>query len=360
MRVTRSSTDSGSTVRLADIARVAGVSSATVSYALTGVNGVSAPTRQRILRIARRLGYVANRHAAALRSRRSLLLGVLVTDIKNPFFAEIVSGIESAASANQYRVMLCVTRDGSVDEARHLQMLLEHNVDGLIIVPVACDPEGTYRNVRLLKAFQRRQIPIQCIVDGIRGLRTGRILTDVYKGTRLVVEHLIGLGHRHIAYFSQPFVKVRKGGRHAGYYDALQAFGVPARPELMIEAGLTPRDAYERTRWFVRRKIFFTAAVYPNDYMAVGGLRALRESGLNVPRDVSVTGFDDVEWARYCEVPLTTVRFPARELGERCVMELMRYIHADQDPDRTMCDIVLPPTLVVRESTAPPPGVAQS
>lgn len=342
------------TVRLADIAREAGVSSATVSYALTGERGVSEVTRQRILRIANELGYVANRQAAALRGQRSFILGVLVTNIKNPFFSEIVCGLESAAAGRRYRVMLCATDDGAEEEAAHLRMLLEHNVDGLILVPVASDPEGTYPNLKLLKMFQRRRIPIMCIVDAVRDLKTGRIITAVYEGTRIVVDHLIDLGHRDIAYFSQPFARVQKFGRHAAYQDSLQHAGIPFRSELMIETGLTPQEAYERTAWALDQGIRFTAAVYANDYMAIGGLRAIRDRGLRVPDDISVTGFDDVEWAQFAEVPLTTIRFPARDLGVMAVRELTDYLqNAPPGSEGPTCDIAIRPTLVVRKSTGP-------
>ncbi len=349
-------------VRLSDIAREAGVTSATVSYALAGRRGVSAETRRRILAIADSLGYIANRQAAALRGMRSYILGVVVTNIKNPFFAEIVCGIESAAAARGYRVMLCVTENDPNDEARHMKMLLEHHVDGLILVPVASDPEGTYANIKTLRMFQKCDIPVMCIVDFVRDAKTGRITTDVYKGTRLLMDHLIALGHRDIAYFSQPFARVQKHGRHAAYHDALAEAGIPFRPELLVETGLTPEEAYDRTGWMLDQGVRFTAAVYPNDYMAIGGLRKLRERGLRVPQDVSVTGFDDVEWARFCEVPLTTTRFPTRRLGELAILELIEAMRQASESEQApqMCDIVLAPELVVRQSTAPAPSAERS
>ncbi len=346
-----------SRVRLADIAREAGVTSATVSYALTGRSGVSADTRQRVLTIAERLGYVANRQAAALRCLRSYILGVLVTNIKNPFYASVVCGIEKEAAARRYRAMLCVTENDPSDEARHLKMVLEHNVDGLILVPVTSDPEGTYENIKLLRLFQKRHVPILCIVDSIPDLKAPAITTAVYEGTRLLVEHLIQLGHRDIAYFSQPFSRIRARGRHAAYHDALAEAGIPFRPELLVETGLTPEEAYERTGWMLDQGVRFTAAVYPNDYMAIGGLRKLREHGLRVPQDVSVTGFDDVDWARFCEVPLTTARFPTQRLGEMAVRELLEHIERGPESggDGLLRATVLDPELVVRESTGPAP-----
>lgn len=349
--------DSGSkrVVRLRDIAREAGVSTATVSYALTGAKGVSGLTRRRILSIADQMGYVPNRQAASLRSRRSYTLGVMVTNIKNPFFADMVCAIEKSAAA-RYRIMLCVTEDGFEQEAHHLKMLLEHNVDGLILVPVSSDSEGTYPNLALLKMFQRRRVPIICIVDGVRDLKTGRILTDVYAGTRMLIDHLAELGHQDIAYFSQPFSRVQKFGRHAAYYDALRMHGLPARPELLVETGLTPEEAYDRTTALVDSGVRFTAAVYPNDYMAIGGIRALLDRGLRVPQDISVTGFDDIEWARFCEVPLTTARFPRQEIGERAVREMIEHLASEPlDTLAGLSDVTIPPELVIRQSTGPAP-----
>ncbi|MGB9624337.1 MAG: LacI family DNA-binding transcriptional regulator [Phycisphaerae bacterium] len=344
-------------VRLSDIARAAGVTSATVSYALSGRDGVSAGTRQRILTIAERLGYIANRQAAALRGLRSYILGVIVTNIKNPFFAEIVCGVEKAAAKRRYRLMLCVTENNTGDEARHLKMLLEHNVDGLILVPVASDPDGSYENIKWLRMFCKRRKPVLCIVDSIPDLKAASITTDVYEGTRVLLEHLIQLGHRDIAYFSQPFARIRKCGRHAAYHDALAKARIPFRPELLVETGVTPEEAYEKTGWMLDQGIRFTAAVYPNDYMAIGGLRKLRERGLRVPEDVSVTGFDDVELARFCEVPLTTARFQTRRLGEMAVREMIASIERGPEPARGagLRSIVLRPELIVRESTGPAP-----
>ncbi|MGQ9650780.1 MAG: LacI family DNA-binding transcriptional regulator [Phycisphaerae bacterium] len=344
-------------MRLEDIARSAGVSTATVSYALAGTKGVSAATRRRILKIADELGYVPNRQASGLRAQRSLILGSLIPDIRNPFFADITSGLESSAASLNYRLMLCVTEDDPADEARHLQMLLEHHVDGLVIVPVARSPEGAYPNLKLLKLFQRRHIPIISIVDSINELETGRITTAVYQGTRLLMDHLIGLGHRDIAYFSQPFQRIQKYGRHTAYHDALREAGIPYRPELMVETGLSPAEAYRQTARLLDSGVRFTAAMYPNDYMAVGGLRMFRERGIRVPDDVSVTGFDDIELARYCEIPLTTAAFPIRQLGEMAIRELVSLLgRSDRGGEQPTVDVALRPTLVVRQSTGPPPA----
>jgi DNA-binding LacI/PurR family transcriptional regulator len=344
----------GPPARLSDIAREAGVTTATVSYALSGLKGVSPRTRQRILDIARRMNYVSNRQAAGLRQRRTFILGLSVTNIRNPFFAEIVCAVESTAAASRYRVMLCVTENDPADEQRHLMMLLEHNVDALILVPVASDPRGTYENLDLLRMFESRGIPIMCIVNSVRGLKANRVTTDVYQATRLLADHLLELGHRDIAYFSQPFTRVvRQHGRHAAYRDALREAGVPFRPELLVETGVTPDDAYEQTGRLLDSGVRFTAAMYPNDYMAIGGVRKLRERGVRVPEDVSVAGLDDVDLARFCEVPLTTARFPMRKIGELAVGELIARLESSREaaelpsPSRR----VLPAELVVRRST---------
>ena len=235
-------------------------------------------------------------------------------------------------------------------------MLLEHQVDGLILAPVSRSPDGDYPNIELLRTFQRRQIPVVCIVDSVRNLATARITTAVYHGTRMLVDHLIELGHRDIAYFSQPFQRVQKCGRHAAYQDALLQAGIPFRSELLVETGLTPDAAYERTGGLLDQGVRFTAAVYANDYMATGGLRKLRERGLRVPEDVSVTGFDDVDLARFCEVPLTTARFPMRQIGEMAVRELVDQLAQSDRLDGTPpLDVALRPELVRRQSTGPAP-----
>lgn len=284
-----------------------------------------------------------------------------MADIKNPFFSEIVSGLESAAAHRGYRLMLCVTEDDPEDEARHLQMLLEHHVDGLVLVPVSRSPEGAYPNLNLLRSFQQRRIPIMCIVDSIRDLPTGRITSGVYHGTRMLMDHLIELGHRDIAYFSQPFQRIQKYGRHMAYHDAMREAGIAFRKELLVETGLGPMAAYERTAWLLDQRVPFTAAMYPNDYMAIGGLRKLRERGLRVPEDVSVTGFDDVELSQFYEVPLTTARFPIRQLGEIAVRELVDYLaRPDRAESEVFCDVAVRPTLVVRMSTGPASHVSGS
>jgi len=345
-------------VRLEDIARRAGVTSATVSYALAGTKGVSSSTRERILKIANEMGYIPNRQAAGLRAKRSYILGFLVPDIKNPFYANIAAGFESAAKDRGFRLMLCVTEDDPADEARHLQMLLEHHVDGLILAPVSRNQEGSYQNIDLLRAFHQRGTPVICVVDSVKDFPSGRITTAVYHGTRMLMDHLIELGHREIAYFSQPFQRIQKYGRHTAYYDALREAGIPERPELIVETGLTPIEAYRKTAWALDSGLRFTAAMYANDYMAFGGMRALRERGIRVPAEVSVCGFDDVEWAQFCEVPLTTARFPIRQIGEMAVRELVDCL---SDPARRsdfsepFCDVAVRPTLIVRQSTGPAP-----
>ncbi len=125
-------------------------------------------------------------------------------------------------------------------------------------------------------------------------------------------------------------------------------------PALLVETGLTPTDAYRATGDLLDSGVVFTAAVYANDYMAIGGLRKLRERGIRVPEDVSVTGFDDTEWAQFCEVPLTTARFPTRQLGEMAVREIVEHLTAgDRTQDEAFCDLALRPTLVTRQSTGP-------
>jgi DNA-binding LacI/PurR family transcriptional regulator len=237
-----------------------------------------------------------------------------------------------------------------------MQMLMEHNIDALVLAPVVRSPAGDYPNLPLLRLFQGRQIPIMCLVDSIKELDTGRITTAVYAGTRLLADHLISLGHRRIAYFSQPFQRILKYGRHAACQDAMRAADIPHHPALLVETGLTPQDAFRETNSLLERGVSFTAAMYPNDYMAIGGLRALRLSGLRVPEDVSVTGFDDVDWARFCEVPLTTVAFAARQLGEMAIREIVEHLSSEEGTaKRPLCDIDIRPQLVVRDSTGPAP-----
>jgi DNA-binding LacI/PurR family transcriptional regulator len=330
-----------------EVAELAGVSTATVSRVLSGSRRSEATTRQRVLSAAEQLAYRPSATARALRRRATQTLGLLVTDIENPFFPEVVRAVEDAAHLRGYGLLLCNAADDPQRELAYLNLLLERRVDGVVIA----SSRVTRRHAALLA---RSPVPVVLVNSEARGSGLPAITTDNRRAARLAAEHLLRLGHTNLAHVTAPAVNAAAGLRLAGVRDAMRAARAPS--ELAIAMGDGHVEAGERAvAELLARVPGLTAIACYNDLTAIGALRAARACGRRVPADLSVVGFDDIDLAGWTDPPLTTVAQPTAEMGRLAVEHLASRLEPGAPSADQRSEVVhLPAVLVERGTTAPP------
>lgn len=334
----------GGRATIYDIARVAGVSIATVSLVLSGKGRASAATRERIFAAVRELGYERSAIASALAGKNTHTIGLLVPDVDNPFFSEVVRGAEDAAFARGYSVLIGNTDHDRDKESAYLRTMRVKAMDGVIVATGTADPavlsEMAQDGVRV--ALLSRQIP------GVLGPYVG---VDNRAGGYEAAAHLLALGHRSIGVVVEPLSIQSARDRLDGFLGRMaQTSDVEVR--VAREEGFGIRTGELAARTLLQE--FPASAIFAgNDQLAIGVLQAARSLGLRVPEDLSVIGFDDSAWARIAVPALTTIAQPMRELGQTAADLVIDQIEGGADgsgmPDES--PVILPFSLVVREST---------
>ncbi len=329
----------GGQVTIKDIARKANVSYATVSRALNGKRGVREETRRRILRIAAELAYTPNAIARGLVKRQTQTLGLVIPDITNPFYPEVARGIEEGAAAAGYSVFLCNTNWERRREAQYLSLLAEKRVDGVILAPVEESAWEIETAVSTALVY---------VSTAPLDTRHSFVVIDNVRGGYLAAEHLIGAGYRSFGFVGSPEDPIAVGGRLEGFRQALQEHGL-ALPERFVQLG----DFRQQTGYNIIRRMIAAgdcprAVFAENDLLALGVIQGAREAGLRVPQELAVIGFDDIPFAGFPEVRLTTISQPKYEMGRRAVELLLGRISAPAQPSQR---IFLEPQLVVRGSS---------
>jgi LacI family transcriptional regulator len=306
-------------VTIVDIARAAGVSRAAVSLVLRGKPGVGPEARARVMTAMRELGYVYNRGAANLRQSRSSVVGMIINDLANPFFAELAVGIERALSISGYMPFIANTAESIVRQADLIRSMREHGAVGLIICPALdTDAEG----LNDLTA----DYPLVLAVRRIAGAQAAFAVSENELGARRATQHLLALGHRRIAFVGGRSPAIVRNDRVAGYRGALEAQGVALDPALEIESMPTRiggNDAMNAALAMAERP---TAFLCFNDIVAMGAMIAAERHGLKVGEDVAIVGFDDIAEASLVTPRLTTVAVNAEALGEHAARLLLDQI----------------------------------
>jgi LacI family transcriptional regulator len=334
---------------LHDVARAAGVSIATVSATVNQTAYVSPALQDRVRRAIAEVGYHPDVIARSLRTRTTKTLGLIISDIANPFFTSVIRGIEDVANARGYALVLCNTDERLEKERAYVQLLRSRRVDGVIMAPVG----GTEAYADLNDTLG---VPV-VFIDRSVPARADIVVTDNVRGAREVVRHLTGLGHRRIGVITGlPRISTSEE-RLAGYQAALQAAGVPVDPALMKVGYSRLEGGYRAAQDLLAMPDRPTAIFATNNLMAIGLMRAVAERGLRCPADVSVACFDDFEWASVFHPRLTTVAQPAYEMGSTAADLLLVRLagRAPAEPERR----VLTPTLVVRDSCGAPPEASR-
>lgn len=325
-----------------DVARLAGVSTATVSRALNGTGQIAPATRRAIDDAVEQLGYHPNTAARSLVTRSTQTIAVLLPDITNPFYAALVSGVQERALEAGHTLLLCTTESDPDREDDYLRLLRAKQVDGVLVDGLVLPPARIAR-------FVREGLPIVCLDRDVDSTRVPLVQVNNRRGARLATEHLLSLGHRRVAHVSgTPDLGISEE-RIAGYRDAHNAFGYNVDEELIAVGGFNEEGGYAATKELLDDVRYpFTAVFAANDLSAVGVLSALTESGLRVPQDVSVVGFDDLRLSRFTTPPLTTIHQPATEIA-RHATELLLDLAAGRPVEQMRT--LLEPELVVRGST---------
>ena len=331
-----------------DVASRAGVSIGTVSAVLNRKGTVSKGTRRRVLQAISDLHY---RPSAAARRRLQPTveksIGLIVKEINNPYFADIIVGAQEAARELNYNVLVAHTERTYEYEQQLVELLVAKDVDGLIINPLL-DRDSDISHLFELK---RQNIPL-VLIESVRGLQASMVDVDNVAAEKAAVEFLIDQGHKHIVHFAGPPYSMHSDERIEGVRRAFSAQRLVLGDQDVVHAGASLEDGYRAGLEYFRECADRpTAVTCYNDLVAIGLMRALQELGLSVPDDVSVVGFDDIDMASYLPVPLTTVRMPRREIGRRATEML---IHSVEAADGAAAEkVLLQADLVVRGSTQP-------
>lgn len=332
-------------VSIADVAARAGVSPTSVSHALSGKRRVSDEVRLRVQQAMDELGYVPSRSAQSLASGRTRLIGLIVPDIRNEFFAELAGSVELAAVEQGYNVILCTTGFDHAREVHYLTMVRSRAVDGLVYAAGA--PPTTSELGAILG-----DLPFVLVDEEVPGSDAPSFVSDNFEGGRLAATHLLGLGHRRAAVLAAEGDLVSSDLRVKGFVEAwLEGTGSTAP----IYAGpFTVAGGRSAIAPHVGRLLQqdVTAVFAVNDLMALGAMEELEAAGARVPQDISIIGFDDITAGRFARPRLTTVRQDVAGLGARALAALVALLDAEQAP-ATHHRTVLPVTLTLRESTAP-------
>ncbi|MEO6804426.1 MAG: LacI family DNA-binding transcriptional regulator [Granulicella sp.] len=327
------------------VASAARVSSATVSRTINHVATVNPVLAARVWKAVKELNYLPNTQARALVSGKSRLLGLIVSEITNPFFPELVREFEDAAVECGYEILIGSTGYDPQKTEICVRRMLERKVDGVAVMTFGIEE-------LLLNRFAVSNIPTVFIDIGPKHPRSTTLLVDYRRGIYEGVQHLAVLGHRKIAFISGPLKLHSSQARKEAFIDSLRSIGISANKQWLIEGDHTLEGGRDATKKLLKLQDLPTSIMCSNDMTAIGVQHALFEANLKVPEDFSLVGFDDIHLANYTIPPLTTVRMSCRDLARAAVNDLLSHLEAGrekQQPKQT-----IPTRLIVRQTTGLP------
>jgi len=332
-------------ITIKDVAKSANVSVGTASMALNGKEAVNTQTKEKVLATAQKLGYLPNKYAKLLNSKRTNVIGLIVTNIVNPFFGIITDNVQEELSKKKYDVMLGISNEKISKEQHFINKFIEMQVDGVILVPSSMQAP----NISHLQALREREIPFCYITTYYIDIPAPCVMTDLSEGSYLLTKHLLGTGHKKIIYIVANRTIPASNLRVEGYLNAYREAGVQFSPEWIKIAEPSFKGGYNSTDTILKGKLFPDAILTMNDIMAMGVLKHLKECKIQVPEDISVAGYDDLIYTPLLETPLTTVQQPMEQMCKKAVDILINKI---ENPDSINEKILLRPELIIRNSTA--------
>ncbi|MCB9421697.1 MAG: LacI family DNA-binding transcriptional regulator [Ardenticatenaceae bacterium] len=331
-----------------DIAEKAGVSPSTVSRALQDHPRIGENTKGRIQALAKEMGYVPSAVARGLKTKRSRVLGVIVHRIEDPYLTEVLKGIEDTLHSYGYSLFLAATQRIPEREQEVIRAMNERRVDGIII-------SSSHINMKRLRQLDHYGIP-SVLINNQETLEpdTCSVYNDEIYSMNQILQHVIGLGHKRIAYLGSPRAGRTNKKRQQGYEEALREAGVEVCADYISNGvNARPQGGAQAMRELLALEKLPTAVVCYNDMMAIGAIQAINQANLCVPDDVSVTGFDNIDLAAYVTPPLTTFHQPRYKLGQQAAEMMLQALNGEPIPAQTQVSI-LRGELVIRQSTASP------
>jgi LacI family transcriptional regulator len=302
-------------VTIKDIARKLNISYATVSRALNDQYGVHPRTKEKILKAAREMNYLPNAIARGLVTQHTETIGLVIPDITNPFFPEVARGIEDRAEEEGYSVFLCNTNWEPEREARYLSLLGEKRVDGIILAPVSNrNPLG--------REYKDRALPLVFVSEARRGMGKSYVAIDNIQGGHIATQHLVRKGYRRIGFFGAAEDELTSEERYRGYAKALKDAGLQERKKFVRFGDYSSNTGNRIITDMIRKGDYPDAVFAVNDLFALSVMQGIQESGLRIPGDIAVIGFDDIPFASFPEIQLTTVAQPKYQMG-RMAAELL-------------------------------------
>ncbi len=329
-----------------DVAKHAGVSISTVSHVINKTRYVEPETREKVYQAIKTLGYRPNILASSLRKRVTNTIGLIISNITNLFYPEVVRGVEDLLAKYNYNLILCNSDEDVEKEKNYIEVLFSRRVDGLIITP--SKSSETRENLDL---FREKNIPIVLVDRKIEGLEEDVVLADNIEGTYEAISYLVSLGHKRIGIITGPLDTTTGCERLEGYLKALEDKGIKKDDNLIYEGDFKEEGGYKGVEALLNINNPPTAIFTSNNLMALGALKKITELGLKIPQDLSLISFDDMDWFPYFSPPLTAVYQPAYELGETAVKLLFERLKRGRKKRK---EVRLPTKLIIRESCAPP------
>jgi LacI family transcriptional regulator len=336
---------------LRDVARLAGVSTSTASRVLSGSSHpVGEGTRRRVLAAAEQLNFAPNRLARALVTARSLTIAALVHDVADPYFAEILGGLEDVIGRSGYSLLVASSLRDMAKELAYIEAFQAYQVDAIVFAASGLTNPSYVANLSaLLDPYRGRGGVVVALSENRYSAPSVRV--GNFEAAELAVGHLVGLGHRRIGFIGGPPELSVSERRLAGYRNGLDVAGLDSDPGLVVDGDFSLEGGRASVGPLIEREV--TAVIGANDMLAIGAIRELAELGVLVPGDVSVVGINNVVMAEYGPVPLTTVEVPTTELGRRGGQLVLALLEKGQDRGEVDTDTVLSPRLIIRKSSGP-------
>lgn len=330
-------------VTIKDIARIAEVSTATVSKVINHKDhDISQATKDRVNKVMKECNYVPNVMARSLITKKTKTIGLVIPDIRNPFFPELARGAEDKANEEGYNIIFCNTDDELVKEEKCIDMLVEKMVDGIIFTASARRKTG-------VESLKQASIPIVLVDRDIdfKGVK-GKIIVDNFQGAYQGVSHLLDCGYKKIVFISGPLLSKPGIDRYEGYKKALKEFDISDQDAMVLEGEYKSEWGYDAIKLLSQQGVAFDGLFCGDDLIGIGAIKALKELGRDVPREVGVVGFDDIYMASLVDPELTTIKQPNYEMGYQAAGML---ISALEKKSIRKKDILLDTKLVIRKST---------
>jgi LacI family transcriptional regulator len=326
-----------------DIANMAGVSKSTVSRVINKDKHVSEKTRQKVLAIIKKLGYIPDNIARSLITKKTFTIGLIIPDIVNPFYSETSKIIEDTIRKLGYSLIICNTNNKSTLQNKYLNILIQRKVDGIIFGSVKTNDTG-------LVKFAEQEVPYITYHRSLANKKSNYVISDDIEGIKIAVKHLTDLGHKNIAYISGPTSFSTGLNRLKGFFESIEIFNLNNNSNLIQEGGFSESKSWQATRKLLNLANPPTAIIAANDLMAISALDCILHHGLTVPKDISLIGFDNINLASHARIQLTTISVAKKKMAKLASELLIKKIINKNDIEESI-QIKLQPRLILRRTT---------